>query len=210
MGEMLTETIIESEEAHFQENPVPKLRLVRTKENCVELHTFEKWLSESVDHLLYQKSIFDTNGLLFEVKYGYVAVKCMLENLAEFSLHRRHHGKRLKAHEIHQLKNKIQRNELMKTYWSGATLGMLLEKDDALSDRELYNLIHANQTDVSEGCKNEPFKPLNSYPEVKLQQLFTDIDDLLKHSLQQRNILKNSIGLVSTLILIPIFLLSRM
>ena len=32
MGEMLTETIIESEEAHFQENPVPKLRLVRTKE----------------------------------------------------------------------------------------------------------------------------------------------------------------------------------
>ena len=161
-------------------------------------------------NLLYQKSRFDNNGVLFEDKYGYIAVKCMLENLAEFSLHRRHHGQRLSAHEIYQLKNKIQRNELMKTYWSGATLGMLLEKDDALSDRELYNLIHANQSDSSEDESNEPCKPLNSYPEVKLNQVFIEIDEVLKQGLQQRSILKNSIGLVSTLILLPIFLLSRM
>ena len=85
-----------------------------------------------------KKQDSENNGILFDVKYGYIVVKCMLENLAEFSLHRRHLWKRLTAHEIYQLKNKIQRNELMKTYWSGATLGMLLEKDDALSDRELY------------------------------------------------------------------------
>jgi len=210
MGEILTQTIIESEEAHFQQNIAPKLRLIRTKESCIELFVFEKWLIESVDNLLYQKSRFDNNGVLFEDKYGYIAVKCMLENLAEFSLHRRHHGQRLSAHEIYQLKNKIQRNELMKTYWSGATLGMLLEKDDALSDRELYNLIHANQSDSSEDESNEPCKPLNSYPEVKLNQVFIEIDEVLKQGLQQRSILKNSIGLVSTLILLPIFLLSRM
>ena len=209
MGEILTQTIIESEESHFQQNTVPKLRLIRTKESCVEFYSFEKWLNESVDHLLYQKSQFENNGIFFEVKYGYIAVKCMLENLAEFSLHRRHHRRRLTAHEIYQLKNKIQRNELLKTYWSGATLGMLLEKDDALSDRELYNLIHENQTDAHEDQRIESCKPLNSYPEIKLKQLFIEIDEVLKQSLQRRNTLKNSIGLISTLILLPMFLFSR-
>ena len=209
MGEILTQTIIESEEAHFQQNPVPKLRLIRTRESCVELHTFEKWINDSVDHLLYEKARFENNAILFDVKYGYIVVKCMLENLAEFSLHRRHHGKRLTAHEIYQLKNTIRRNELMKTYWNGATLGMLLEKDDALSDRELYNLIYVNQSDLNEDQKSKDSYPLSSYPELRIKQVFEEIDDILKQSLKRRKMLKNSIGLVSTLILLPIFLFGR-
>ena len=210
MGEILTQTIIESEEAHFQQNPVPRLRLIRTKETCVELPKFEKWIEESVEQLLYQKARFENNGLFFEKRFGYVAVKCMLENLAEFSLHRRHHGKRLKAHEVYQLKNAIQRNELMKTYWSGATLGLLLEKDDALSDRELYNLLNPVKIDKNEGEENNDSELLHSYPEFKIKKVFMEIDELFKTSLQERTALKSSIGLVSTLILLPIFIFSRM
>ncbi len=210
MGEILTQTIIESEEAHFQQNPVARLRLIRTKETCVELPKFEKWIEESVEQLLYQKARFENNGLFFEQRFGYIAVKCMLENLAEFSLHRRHHGKRLKAHEVHQLKNAIQRNELMKTYWSGATLGMLLEKDDALSDRELYNLLNPVQVDKNEDEDSHDSELLHSYPEFKIKKVFMEIDELFKTGLQERTALKSSIGLVSTLILLPIFIFSRM
>ena len=98
----------------------------------------------------------------------------------------------------------------MKTYWNGATLGMLLEKDDALSDRELYNLIYVNQSDINEDQKSKNSNPLSSYPEIRIKQVFDEIDEVLTQSLKQRNILKNSIGLVSTLILIPIFLFGRM
>tara|TARA_Y100000589_G_scaffold2443_1_gene2290 strand:- start:2357 stop:2986 length:630 start_codon:yes stop_codon:yes gene_type:complete len=209
MGEILTQTIIESEEAHFKQNPVPRLKLIRTQEKCVELPKFEKWVIEYVDQLLYQKARFENNGLFFEPRFGYVAVKCMLENLAEFSLHRRHHDRRLKAHEVYQLKNTIRRNELMKTYWNGATLGMLLEKDDALSDRELYNLLNPNSGNEENLEKIDSF-PLNSYPEIKIKKIFTEIDEYFEKSLNDRTVLKNSIGLVSTLILLPIFIFSRM
>ena len=98
----------------------------------------------------------------------------------------------------------------MKTYWSGATLGMLLEKDDALSDRELYNLLNPVKVDKNEGEENHDSELLHSYPEFKIKKVFMEIDELFKNALQERTALKSSIGLVSTLILLPIFIFSRM
>ena len=97
----------------------------------------------------------------------------------------------------------------MKTYWNGATLGMLLEKDDALSDRELYNLLNPNSGNEENLEKIDSF-PLNSYPEIKIKKIFAEIDEYFEKSLNDRTVLKNSIGLVSTLILLPIFIFSRM
>lgn len=204
MGEILTQTIIESEEAHFKQNCAPRLRLIQANSECVEIAAFENWVRKSTDELLYQKAHFESAKVFFEPRFGYVAVKYMIENLAEFILHRKHYGKRLRADEIFHLRMAICRNETMKSFWDGANLGMILEKDDALSDRELYYLITMQEEHEPLTENKLTVGPLNSYPEMKLQQLFEEFKNSYQTKVNERKSVKESIGLISTLMLIPL------
>lgn len=209
MGEILTKTMIESEEAHFSENRAPKLRLIQNQDQCVDLAVFELWLKSSVDQLLYKKACFENAKISFDSSFGYVAVKCMIENLAEFILHRKQHNKRLRPDEIYRLRIAICRNETLKAYWEGANLGLILEQDDALSDRELYYLMkHDNNSDHSSKARSS--NPLNSYQEIKLEQLFDEIEKSYEKNLDERKALKDSIGLISMMVIIPILWLVRL
>ena len=209
MGEVLTKTMIESEEAHFYENRAPKLRLIQNHDQCVDLTIFESWLKSSVDQLLYKKACFENAKLSFDISFGYVAVKCMLENLAEFILHRKQHNKRLRPDEIYRLRISICRNETLKAYWEGANLGLILEQDDALSDRELYYLIKTGN-DSEQSSQTKASGPLNSYQEIKLEQLFEEIERNYQKSLDERKVLKDSIGLRSMMAIIPILWFIRL
>ncbi len=182
--EALSETIVESEEAHFRANPALRLKGPRLKAGGSipvppELALFQAWLFQNLEEFQKIHRIYVKNGRELKSSWGFLFFKCLILNTAELITERKEAQKPLRREQIVTLLAFLRQNQNLRHYLKGAKLSMLLESEDALSDAELFYL---TQQQDSSGFPEALPGPMQSYHE-KLAQ---DILEAMRRDLSQK------------------------
>jgi hypothetical protein len=173
---VLSQTMIESEEAHFASHLAPKVRL--TSELCGQFSALEveEYFHLRIRTLVQWERKFQTANIPFDAKWGYQYFKALYDNFAEYILHTKNSPQSLAKHEVQRILDVLKQSDRTRIYLSGARLCMLLENQEALSDAELHFLLNEEPWPRYEGAI------LRSYHELKVQQILSIIkSNYLKH-----------------------------
>jgi hypothetical protein len=187
MEAVLSQLIIESEEAHFKANLPERLKLTSTK---VKDHTLEQlmgYFQQRIKTFMTVKDQYKKAGIHFENRWGFTYFKALYQNFAEYIVHCRNEGSPLERATIDSVMTLLKSTERCRFYLNGAKLSMLLETQDALSDAELAFL-----TNTSEQPWSEYKGILNSYHEATMQKIMNSARVTLKKKTLKTN-LKSSL-----------------
>ena len=199
MAEALTNTVVESELAHFRENQAPRLKLVQNQESEIRLEQVQDYIDQQIQLFKQTQHEFQVSNVHFQDRWGFLFVKSLYQQITEYVVHRQKENLRLDADEIYSLTSKISKRHDLQFYSEGAKLGILLEAQDPLNDAELYYLSTPETEKISKG-------PLNSYPEKVLEDLFGFMREAYQIGLQSKKAQKSALRVV-TGFLIPFFCL---
>lgn len=202
--EALSETIVESEEAHFRANPAPRLKGSRLKPGQAapvppELARFQAWLFQNLEEFQKIHRIYVKNRRELKPSWGFLFFKCLMLNTAELITERREAQKPLRREQIVTLLAFLRQNQTLRHYLKGAKLSMLLESEDALSDAELFYLTQQDSSEFPEALPG----PMKSYHE-KLAQ---DILEAMRRDLSQKpsGITQKGAMTAACCLLLPLF-----
>ncbi|MCJ8346891.1 hypothetical protein MJH12_15215 [bacterium] len=160
MTNSLSKLQIESDEAHFQNLNQSPLKLIQTPEKLPECEEIEKFIKKSLSTIQRWMKSFKKEGFHFDERFGFTLYKALLTEISEYVSLCRKKGPKLDRSKIKgflELLKTVDRGEHL---LSGAKLTMLLETQDAISNKDLFYLSNPKRP------KAPHLGPLQSYSEI--------------------------------------------
>ncbi|MBW7874828.1 MAG: hypothetical protein H3C47_02435 [Candidatus Cloacimonetes bacterium] len=203
---VLSQTRVESEEAHFRNNPAPLLKTYQLKHSRpaqnLDLHNYQTWLFGMLERFQKLRNAYTANGIRIKEAWGFLYFKCLLLNTADFVLAQKNRQSPLSRVQILSLLALLKQNTTLRYYLQGAKLSLLIDSSDALSDAELFYLTRTPCTD-----DEEPPKPLllGTYHETLLEDLIASMRQELRSHINQKARTKvQAVAAVGCILVLPV------
>jgi hypothetical protein len=168
MPEVLSQTLIESEEANFRQHIPPRLKLIHPPKE-ISIQDMKNFLMENISKVRYWQNRYHKEKLNFPEKWGFMAFKYLMQCMFEYILIRqKNENSRLNADEIQQLTSCFKTDTTSKHWLLGAKLGLLIDSQEALTDEELFYLTQEEEILID--------NTLGIWPEECFKLLLEDIE----------------------------------
>ncbi|MCO4781156.1 MAG: hypothetical protein KC646_02435 [Candidatus Cloacimonetes bacterium] len=160
MTNSLSKLQIESDEAHFQDIEESPLKLLSTPEKLPEYQEVEKFIKKALHNIDRWMNSYAKEGLKFDDRFGFTLYKALLTEISEYVQLCKLNGQKLSRPKIKDFLTPLKSLRRGEHLLSGAKLTMLLETQDAISNKDLYYLANP------EKLKAPHLGPLQSYSEM--------------------------------------------
>jgi hypothetical protein len=202
----LSETRVESEEAHFRHNPAPLLKAHQLKRKTtaqnLDLHNYQTWLFGMLERFQKLRTAYAANGIRIKEAWGFLYFKCLLLNTADFVVAQKNRQAPLARVQILSLLALLKQNTTLRYYLQGAKLSLLIDSNDALSDAELFYLTREPCTDNEEPPQT---LLLGTYHETLLEDLIASMRQELRQHIHQKAKSKvQAVAAVGCILILPV------
>lgn len=160
MTNSLSKLQIESDEAHFQDINESPLKLISTPEQLPEYQEVENFIKKTLHSIERWMNSYTTEGLKFDDRFGFTLYKALLTEISEYVQLCKVRNQKLSRPKIKEFLTHLKSLKRGEHLLSGAKLTMLLETQDAISNKDLYYLANP------EKLKAPHLGPLQSYSEM--------------------------------------------
>lgn len=181
MTNSLSKLQIESDEAHFQDLDESPLKLISTPEKLPEYEEVEKFIKKALHNIERWMSSYNKEGLKFDDRFGFTLYKALLTEISEYVQLCKVKGQKLDRPRIKDFLKPLKLLRRGEHLLSGAKLTMLLETQDAISNKDLYYLANP------EKLKAPHLGPLQSYSEMVVWETLHLIELDFTSQLNERN-----------------------
>jgi hypothetical protein len=160
MTNSLSKLQIESDKAHFKDLEESPLKLISTPEQLPEYEDVEKFIKKALHSIERWMISYAKEGLKFDDRFGFTLYKALLTEISEYVQLCKVKGQKLARPRIKNFLTPLKTLRRGEHLLSGAKLTMLLETQDAISNKDLYYLANP------EKLKAPHLGPLQSYSEM--------------------------------------------
>ncbi|PCJ18763.1 MAG: hypothetical protein COB02_10035 [Candidatus Cloacimonadota bacterium] len=160
MTNSLSKLQIESDEAHFQNIDNSPLKLIQSPKKLPEYEEIVKFITKVLSNLDKWIHSFQKNKIQFDDRFAFTIYKALLSEISEYVQLSKEKNSKLGRDKIKSFLTLLKTLDNGQHLLSGAKLTMLLESQDAITNKDLYYL--ANPKKV----KAPHLGPLQSYSEM--------------------------------------------